>query len=91
VTIDGTNYVCADPCNAGQCSTGFTCRGSGTNSYCFPATAPAPGGKSGGCAAAPLDPVGTGGGRSSLPVAGLSLALFAGGRRLGRARRAART
>lgn len=71
VTIDGTNYVCANPCSAGPCSTGFSCRGSGTDSYCFPATAP---GKSGGCAAAPLEPRDPLGWRASAPLVGLALA-----------------
>jgi hypothetical protein len=58
VTADGTNYVCANPCNAGACGSGFTCLGSGNNSYCFAdsvATALTPPAKSSGCSAAPYE------------------------------------
>jgi hypothetical protein len=73
VSADGTNFVCASPCNAGQCTGGFTCQGSGSESYCFAASTAAKTGKSGGCAAAPLDPKGPGGWRSPL-LLGFALA-----------------
>jgi hypothetical protein len=81
VTADGTNYVCANPCNAGACAIGFTCLGSGTDSYCFAGTAPAPTSKSGGCAAAPLGPGGPDRWGSSTSFAGLGLAFLLGARR----------
>lgn len=81
VTADGTNYVCANPCNAGACALGFSCRGSGTDSYCFPGPAPETTTKSGGCAAAPLAPAGPSRWGSSASVAGLGLALLLGTRR----------
>jgi len=88
VSIDGTSYVCANPCSAGPCSTGFSCRGSGSNSYCFPATGATAGssGSSGGCAAAPLDPAGAAQWRSSAPLAGLALAGLLRARRRRRGR-----
>jgi len=86
VTADGTNYICADPCTAGQCTIGFTCQGSGSNSYCFPGngTSPPPS-KSGGCAASPAGLGGPGAQRSgAASLAGLVLALSLGLRRVRR-------
>jgi hypothetical protein len=74
VTLDGTNYVCANPCDGVACASGFTCRGSGANSYCFASTPNASTGSSGGCAAAPLDPRSPPGRRSSVLFVGLALA-----------------
>jgi hypothetical protein len=71
VTIDGTHYVCANPCNAGSCSSGFSCHGTGANSYCFPG-APQAAAKSGGCSAAPLYPKERPG-RQTYPLACLAI------------------